>query len=360
MTEETRCYEALDGLRGVAAVGVVVYHVGTYAGAPALLPHGYTAVDFFFMLSGFVLAHAYSGRLPAMAFGEFVRARLTRLLPLSVLGLALGTTWLVVRHAMLPANSVSNAGMLRAGVLNLFLIPDFWSGPWPDRMTFPADPVLWSLSFELLVNLLWAGMLFRIATPSLVRLCAGTAVALLLAVWWHGDMDMGVVPSTWPGGAIRTVFGFFSGVLLWRFRPEVRPSRARVWLSVALLVGAMALPDRHGPAGIAIVVLVVPAVVWLAASTSYRSERPVFRILGDLSYPLYIIQIPAFAVFCGLLKASHAGNPKSAWTYAIVPPLMAAALALDRVYDRPIRRMIARRTARTGPGRIEARAVGSA
>ena len=360
MIDETRRYEALDGLRGVAAVGVLVYHVGTYTGTTALLPHGEVAVDFFFMLSGFVLAHAYSGRLPAMAFAEFVRARLIRMLPLSVLGLAFGTAWLAVRHAMLPANSVGLMGILRAGVLNLFLIPDFWSGPLSDHWSFPADGPLWSLSFELLVNLLWAGVLFRIGTPSLVRLCAGAAVALVVAVWWSRDLNLGGFPSTWAGGGVRTVFGFFLGVLLWRFRPRVRPSRTRVWLSVALLVGAMAVPDVHWTASVVIVVLVLPAVVWLAASASYRSERPAFRILGDLSYPLYALHIPSLAMFCGLLKASHAGNPASAWTYAVVPPLIAAALVLDRAYDRPVRRMVARRTAPARPDGIEARASGSA
>jgi len=75
-----RRYEALDGLRGVAAVAVMLYHIGGWTGRPWLAAHGYLAVDFFFCLSGFVLAHAYGRR--EIGWLGYMRARLIRLWPL--------------------------------------------------------------------------------------------------------------------------------------------------------------------------------------------------------------------------------------------------------------------------------------
>ncbi|MFX7620634.1 acyltransferase family protein, partial [Acinetobacter baumannii] len=79
MTPQFR-YEALDGMRGIAAIGVLIFHLsilGIRVG-----DHGYLAVDFFFILSGFVLSHAYTDRLTTIQFGSFLRQRIIRIIPL--------------------------------------------------------------------------------------------------------------------------------------------------------------------------------------------------------------------------------------------------------------------------------------
>ena len=95
-----RHFEVLDGLRGTAAFAVVLFHIfewlfPRYADNP--LRHAYLAVDFFFMLSGFVIGYAYDDRWPKMKIGEFLRTRLIRLHPLVLLGVAIGVFGLLVR-----------------------------------------------------------------------------------------------------------------------------------------------------------------------------------------------------------------------------------------------------------------------
>src|SRR6516225_9704176 len=87
-------YPILDGLRGVAAILVIIYHLfEAYYPVPAHHPehHGYLAVDFFFLLSGFVVGYAYDDRWEkGMSVWDFFKIRLIRLHPLVLLGVLIG------------------------------------------------------------------------------------------------------------------------------------------------------------------------------------------------------------------------------------------------------------------------------
>ena len=88
-------YEILDGLRGVAALMVVTFHLfETYSSGPAhqIINHGYLAVDFFFVLSGFVIGYAYDDRWNRMTLGTFFKRRLTRLHPMVIAGTLIGAS----------------------------------------------------------------------------------------------------------------------------------------------------------------------------------------------------------------------------------------------------------------------------
>lgn len=89
-------FEILDGLRGVAAMIVVAFHLfETYSAGPAhqILNHGYLAVDFFFILSGFVIGYAYDNRWDRMTVWDFFKRRLIRLQPMVILGTLIGAFW---------------------------------------------------------------------------------------------------------------------------------------------------------------------------------------------------------------------------------------------------------------------------
>lgn len=89
-------YEILDGLRGVAAMIVVAYHLfETYSAGPVhqILNHGYLAVDFFFVLSGFVIGYAYDDRWDRMSIKGFFKRRLVRLHPMVIMGTLIGAVF---------------------------------------------------------------------------------------------------------------------------------------------------------------------------------------------------------------------------------------------------------------------------
>lgn len=129
-------YEILDGLRGVAAMIVVAFHLfETYSKGPAfqILNHGYLAVDFFFVLSGFVIGYAYDDRWNKMSLKDFFKRRLVRLHPMVVHGDARRRTVLLLRS--LRRFSGDRGDALVAG------IADFPAGlhaaPCPDGLGHP-------------------------------------------------------------------------------------------------------------------------------------------------------------------------------------------------------------------------------
>ena len=125
-------YELLDGLRGIAALLVIWYHIFEgFATSPIdqRFNHGYLAVDFFFILSGFVVGYAYDDRWKTtMNTKDFFKRRLIRLHPMVILGAVLGAiTFCIQGCEKWDGTQVSISMVMLALLLNLFLIPAIWS-----------------------------------------------------------------------------------------------------------------------------------------------------------------------------------------------------------------------------------------
>jgi peptidoglycan/LPS O-acetylase OafA/YrhL len=349
---ETRHYPALDGLRGVAALAVVSLHVTGDFRLPVQLGHAYLAVDFFFMLSGFVIAHAYDARLRSgLGLGRFLAIRLIRLQPLVLLGVTLGAS------AYLLHGSVGIANVLDAATANALLLPT------PALLAvrpyaFPTDTPLWSLAFEIWINLLYA-LAFPMLTRRVLGLVLGLSAGLLLAVaLTHGGLNIGFPWRDFYLGGARVLFPFTMGVMLSRY---ANGSIARLaWahtLSVPLLLVLCAPSFGGGWFDAVAVLLFFPAVLHTAArATTSRRLDPLWGWLGRLSYPIYVVHYPLVAAVSNLFKAAHAG-PAANWAGAggtMLLVLVAAALA-ETVYDAPVRAWLARRMvvpARVGYGGI--------
>ena len=149
-------YATLDGLRGVAAVLVLCYHTHAFQGSAAIAPHGYLAVDFFFMLSGFVIASAYQEKLRAgLPVVDFFRLRMIRLYPVALAGILLGAVKLVSQYAISPAQSEPAQWIALAVFLNALVLPVVSETHFSGAL-FPTDGPVWSLFYELLVNVGWS------------------------------------------------------------------------------------------------------------------------------------------------------------------------------------------------------------
>ena len=179
-------YDILDGLRGIAALIVIVYHVfELFPGTP--VPHGYLAVDFFFILSGFVIGYAYDGRWDKMTTGGFFKRRLIRLHPMVVMGAVIGAiTFLLQGSVQWDGSKVGTGWVMLAMLCAMFMIP---SAPGMSREVrgngemFPLNGPSWSLFFEYIGNILYALLLRRLPKWAMAVLCAvsGTMLAGIAA-----------------------------------------------------------------------------------------------------------------------------------------------------------------------------------
>lgn len=308
-------FALLDGLRGLAAIAVVLYHVDH-----DYMPGGHLAVDFFFVLSGFVIGLNYHHRLASgeLGFVRFTALRVARLYPMLLVG-GLLAMWL-----------------LNAGPRILMLVPETWN-----RALFPGNPPFWSLLAEFLVNLLFAAVLVRLGWRWIAALAALASAALIWVVAAEPltmTKGVGELGAFWPfvlGGALRALFGFLVGLLLFALWQQRSSPRRIHWgtlvIPVVLLAILLVDPEQRRWWDLAAIVVLLPALTWAAI----RWEAPfprIARALGDLSYPLYCIHVPVIFV------TNKADGPKLLVALALIP----AALLIDRIYDRPLRTWLMR------------------
>lgn len=299
-------FATLDGMRGAAAIAVMIFHAGSAGGVSA--PSGYLAVDLFFALSGFVLAHAYEPRLrDGMPLREFINLRVARLYPMYLVGTLVGAAFATTHPSAFLFLPHHNSNAL-----------------------FPGNVVMWSLLFELGANIMFAAFALRCGWKAIAAVLAVSGAMLLWAALGPlGSLSHGAYWETTWLGIPRTLFSFTIGVALCRAHARwgLRRVAAAGWLLPLALLGLLSAATEAAPWWeLLCVAALFPALVWLGARWEAPKAR-LFTALGDLSYPLYCIHLPL------LLAAGR-------WDLNV--PLACAALvlaawALDRWVDRPAR-----------------------
>lgn len=337
---DKRLFHTLDAARGIAALVVAIHHGVRFHGQ--LFDSGFLAVDFFFGLSGFVLAHAYADRLTSGAISPrgFMRARLVRLYPLYLLGL-IGV--LLALAPDLPWSPVALLGKLPFA-LAMLPSPSLDAHGFIYSFNFPA----WSIFFELLVNLFFAIFCRQLRDPHVrwtVIIGSGAILAIQLAAF---RIDQG--GPTWDvfaAGFARVSFSFFLGMQVyeWHVRRAARGAKLhKGWSLVGLvvLVGCLVAPVNADVEIVSIFVVFPVLILALAeAELPMGMFSGALQQLGVISYALYMLHL-AFQVALSELLA-HFGIPDNRYPLLGIPlvgAMIAASWAADRWFDRPLRRKI--------------------
>ena len=369
-------YAILDGLRGVAALVVILFH-----GFETYIPffgtqhinHGYLAVDFFFVLSGFVIGYAYDDRWDRMSTWSFFKRRLIRLHPMVVAGTLFG--------ACLFFFGESDYFSLIGGtepwkfflciVLGLLMIP---AGTGLDIRGWGETNSLngpnWSLTFEYIGNILYAFVLRRLPTVVLGMLCVASAfLTMNLALGWDVfgffaqpkyDVIGGwsITPDQMYVGFSRLLYPFLCGLLISRLLPKFitkeNPSgsplgiRGGFWWASLLLVVLFAVPQIGGKSCVAdglyqvfAIVVMFPVIVLIGAGSKTTDKRSAkwCETLGNLSYPLYITHFPLMYMQMAWVS-SHKDSP--VWHHVVLNlgillVVIGIAWAFLKLYDEPVR-----------------------
>ncbi|WP_308233357.1 acyltransferase [uncultured Prevotella sp.] len=362
-------YALLDGLRGVAALLVVWYHVFEgfqFAGNKPVIDfinHGYLAVDFFFILSGFVVGYAYDSRWgKTLTLGGFFRRRLIRLQPMVIMGAVIGAASFLISgmerwdgtHATLWLTFLAFV----CGCLMLPALPGMPREVRGNGEMFPLNGPCWSLFFEYVGNIVYALFIRRLST----RLLALLSFALCCALAWFAVTDQsgyGSIGVGWTvdrtnilGGMLRMLCPFTMGVLMSRLFKPLRQARGAFWTSAALLLIIFHVPyiysdgalSLNGVFEAACIIAVFPLVVWYAASgktTDIASTR-ICRFLGDISYPLYIVHYPLMYAFYMWLIKTRQYTLYETWPAALAAVTASIILAwlCLKLYDMPVRKWL--------------------
>ncbi|HSR39013.1 MAG TPA: acyltransferase, partial [Phnomibacter sp.] len=302
-------YPILDGLRGVAAVMVVIFHIfETFTGGDhtkQIINHGYLAVDFFFLLSGFVIGYAYDDRWHKMTLGGFFKRRLIRLHPMIVMGMLIGALLFYFQAGPVFADLHS----IPFWKLMLVMLVGFTLFPLPLSMDIrgwnemhPLNGPAWSLLYEYIANIAYALVLRRLPNAILAVL---VVLAGAVLIHWGltgptGDMVGGwsLEPTQIRIGFTRLSFPFLAGLLLSRVAKPGQLNHAFLWCSLLLIV-FFSIPRLGGHEHLwmnglydaLVIILVFPVVVYMGASGRVMGDGWVSKLckfLGDISYPIYI------------------------------------------------------------------------
>jgi peptidoglycan/LPS O-acetylase OafA/YrhL len=329
----------LDAMRGVAAFAVAAFHAGFLTSNPQ---SPYLAVDFFFVLSGFVIAHAYDARLAAgMTAKEFIGRRLLRLYPLFALGLVLGLAVALIEITF-------GFGGSSLGVLVLQFICGLLFLPYPDldptALIAPLNGPYWSLILEMQINIAFAIAFAWLSLRVVGAVAAACGLAIIAISYALGTLETGFLVSDYLGGVARVGFSFSAGVLLSRLRRRISLPRIH-WSIVlvttaALLVIPKPIEVRWLYDSVCVIVL-FPLLILAGTQSEPLSPRllRLFLLAGGASYALYAIHTP-------ILHFGHVlgeMNPDLSYRLIMLPFLAvacAAAIAADLLYDRPVRKAI--------------------
>ncbi len=368
-------FEILDGLRGVAAMIVVAFHLfETYSAGPSdqILNHGYLAVDFFFVLSGFVIGYAYDDRWGHMTTWDFFKRRLIRLQPMVILGTLIGAFWFYFSAA--PGFEL----VMQTPWWKLLLITILGC------IMFPTPPSMdirgwkeinslngaqWSLLWEYIANILYALLLRRFSKIILavfVFLSAFLTIDLAMNIDIFGLLEarsyakytviggFGLTPDQIYIGISRLLYPFFGGLLLYRMSKWRINLRKGGMTICSLAVTATLVVPHIGGANhewlnglycAMTILFIYPAIVAAGAGSELKGKKTtaICKFLGMISYPLYITHYPMIYVQMNW-AAQHADAPLGTHIWVAVSIFIASiavAYASVKVYDTPVRKWLA-------------------
>ena len=365
-------YEILDGLRGVAAVLVVLFHLlETYSNGQStqIINHGYLAVDFFFVLSGFVIGYAYDDRWDKMTTWGFFKRRLVRLQPMVIMGTVVGACfYLFGQGDGFPLiGNVPGWKVLLAFVMGCLMIPcgaGMDIRGWGEMNSFNGPN--WSLTWEYVGNILYALIFRRLPKICLAILAAAAAFCTLdLCLDWNvfGLLTEGhaghryTVIGGWSltseqvyVGLTRLFYPFIIGLLISRIGKFIKVKNGFWWCSLILAV-LFSIPCVGGADNIlngvynaTCILVLMPLVVMMGAGSHIKGEKSakVCNFLGEISYPLYITHYPLMYMQMNWAW-SHPDAPAYAHVMVCIGCFLLSigiAYACLKLYDIPVRKWL--------------------
>ncbi|WP_281233457.1 acyltransferase family protein [Flavobacterium gelatinilyticum] len=338
-------FEILDGLRGIAALAVVVFHFMEWIftdPSQNFIGHGFLAVDFFFCLSGFVIGYAYDDRIANMGLRKFFTARIIRLHPLVIAGSFLGL------FAFLFDPFGGNLEMYSAGKIILAFICSLFMIPLPvieDRgfNLFSFNAPAWSLFWEYIANIVYALILYKIRRNLLLILTILSAFAICYVGYNSGNLLGGWSGPTFWDGFARISYSFLAGLLIYRSNWIIKNKLGFAGLSALLLLAfIMPFSEWNWISEPLVILFYFPLLIALGAGSVLKSGlKKVCVFSGNISYPLYMTHYAVLWMF-GNYYINYKPDIAELTLIVItsVVLLIGFAYLVMTVYDIPIRKYL--------------------
>lgn len=334
----------LDGMRGVAAIFVLISHTGTFWNG-LIFNHTHLAVDTFFILSGFVIAHAYENKLTSgqITFKDFFIIRLIRLYPMFFIATLFATVVIVWNYGTSEhQNADYLSSLVRSIGLTFLLLPSMLID---SNKLFPLNGAYWSIFYELVVNFFYAAIIRVLTNKVLIYLIAFLSILIMSVLLLNGTLGAGF---TWRytsiiTGLTRSGFGIFFGIYLYRVGKRFFPNLVLPsWVVIGLSTAVLMIPDLgkfNGVVDFLAVFIIFPLCIVLGArNNSSLLFNSIYKLLGQVSYPIYLLHIPIAALIYlfGLGQLMERNAPISGILFVIL--IIILSIFLERFFDLPLRK----------------------
>ena len=357
-------YLILDGLRGVAALMVVAFHVfETFNGGNRLVQiinHGYLAVDFFFLLSGFVVAYAYDDRWGKMTQWDFYKRRLIRLQPMVIVGSLIGAALFYFQSCdmfslIAPTPVWKMLLVMLVGFTLIPLLPSMDIRGWQEM--HPLNGPAWSLFYEYLANIMYALVVRKFSKRALAVFVLLTACLLVhyLVMGTQGDVIGGWAIDTIQLriGFTRMLYPFFAGVLLSRMGKLIHLKGA-FWICSVMIIIILSVPRIGGSEHLWMnglyesfcIILLFPLIVSIGAGGNISGKYSIkaCKFLGDISYPIYITHYPLIYMYVAWVTNNKVPIEKGIFMGLLLfITSIVVAYACLKLYDEPVRNWLQKR-----------------
>lgn len=310
--QKTGRIEAFDSLRGLAALGVVLWHYGAHFEAHPLsrifspfYHAGYLFVDFFFVLSGYVIARSYWTVQRERRLADNIQSRLARLYPLHFFTLVIVAGLQLMLTSRRHAPFIYDENDTYQFFLNLFLLngTGLQSG-------FSFNGPSWSISCEFLVNAAFLVFIFSTVfwrcLYSIVALSCAAVLFMVSGTLLKNNLILGYLDPQ----LIRCMLGFGMGVLLqlaqrrgW-WMEDAGSRWPREIMAIGAVASTLVFMAYQRPHATIIAYLIFIALSALVLVTVFRSatvnwilRSPALVFLGEISYSIYLIHFPLQLLF---------------------------------------------------------------
>lgn len=337
-------FEILDGLRGIAALVVVLFHFMEMVYPPKenFFSHGFLAVDFFFCLSGFVISYAYNDRVAKMGIREFFVSRLIRLHPLVIFGSVLGLAAFLFDPFSNQSETYETGRIFLLFLSSVFLIP-FPVMTERSFNLFGLNAPAWSLFWEYVANIFYVLFLYKLNRRWLLLLTTLAAGGICFVSYNSGSLMGGWGDASFWDGSVRISYSFLAGMLIYKSNWIIKSNLGFVGLSILLLLALlMPFSDWNWLMEILVVLLYFPLLIALGAGAKLTEGlKKVCIFSGKISYPLYMTHYMVIWMFLNYYSTyKPATNQLAFIIIAGTILLVGFAYLVMILYDIPVRKYL--------------------
>jgi peptidoglycan/LPS O-acetylase OafA/YrhL len=286
----------LTSLRGIFALWVLLFHLNKWSpyGVKIIpvIDRGYLAVDFFFVLSGYILANAHGAKFTTpyswRDYAQFAWKRLGRLFPLH---------WVVLTFCIVGLVAFGIDLSWWAYIAGEALLIHRWNIGYTSNTAL--NPPDWSISTEWAANLLFPGFVWGALRGGNLRAVSLGIIAVFILIYVAAEknwtLDIGLANSWLP--MLRCLSEFSAGLLVFRWRKHVTVLSSD---HVIIIIIFAAICVSWFGADLIAVPLEIALTAGLAVNNGYLSEllsKKGLYLLGNMSFSIYLVQIPVIVIF---------------------------------------------------------------